>query len=308
MNHGRLLGIVLGGLFGLGACAVFGAVIGARQRRFAARVLAYVQDLPGLGRPAGGSGGFLTREGLRALIGVGARGIERVLGGGASVERRLRRLGSDLTLHDFRVAQVRDGLVVFALAAVPAAWISLRDPGRAIPLLLSCGAAALLAVLLRENRLTAAVSARERQMLQEFPSVVTLLALAMAAGEGPVAALHRVTSRSHGELARELTSVLATTRTGRPVAMAFDDLASRTGLPVLARFAEAVAIAVERGTPLTDVLHAQAADVREASRRELIEIGARKEVLMMLPVVFVVLPIVIVFAFFPGLVGLRLVV
>ena len=57
-----------------------------------------------------------------------------------------------------------------------------------------------------------------------------------------------------------------------------------------------------------DVLHAQAADVREASRRELIEIGARKEVLMMLPVVFVVLPIVIVFAFFPGLVGLRLVV
>ena len=88
---------------------------------------------------------------------------------------------------------------------------------------------------------------------------------------------------------------------------AFDDLAARTGLPVVARFAEGLAIAVERGTPLADVLHAQAADVREAGRRALIEAGARKEVLMMVPVVFLVLPVTVVFAFWPGLVGLQLV-
>ncbi|HNO39808.1 MAG TPA: pilus assembly protein TadB, partial [Marmoricola sp.] len=70
----------------------------------------------------------------------------------------------------------------------------------------------------------------------------------------------------------------------------------------------AIAIATERGTPLAEVLHAQAADVREAGRRVLIETGARKEVAMMIPVVFLVLPIVIVFAFYPGLVGLNLVV
>jgi tight adherence protein C len=69
-----------------------------------------------------------------------------------------------------------------------------------------------------------------------------------------------------------------------------------------------MAFAVERGTPLAVVLHAQAADVREAERRALIESGARREVAMMVPVVFLVLPVVIVFAFWPGLVGLRLVV
>ena len=63
-----------------------------------------------------------------------------------------------------------------------------------------------------------------------------------------------------------------------------------TGLPLVARFAEGIAVAVERGTPLADVLHAQAADVREAGRRELIETAARKEVFMMVPVVFLVLP------------------
>ena len=76
---------------------------------------------------------------------------------------------------------------------------------------------------------------------------------------------------------------------------------------MVARFAEGIAVAIERGTPLAGVLHAQAADVREAGRRALIESGARKEILMMVPVVFLVLPVTVVFAFWPGVVGLHLV-
>ena len=143
-------------------------------------------------------------------------------------------------------------------------------------------------------------------MLAEFPTVADLLALSVAAGEGPAAALDRVTRVAQGELSRELAQVLADSRTGTPIAQALDALATRTGLPVVARFAEGFAVAIERGTPLADVLHAQAADVREASRRTLIETGARKEVLMMVPVVFLVLPVTVAFAFWPGVVGLRL--
>jgi tight adherence protein C len=83
-------------------------------------------------------------------------------------------------------------------------------------------------------------------------------------------------------------------------------MASATGLPLVARFAQGIAVAVERGTPLADVLHAQAADVREAGRRELIEVAARREVAMMVPVVFLVLPVTVLFAFWPGVVGLSL--
>jgi tight adherence protein C len=105
----------------------------------------------------------------------------------------------------------------------------------------------------------------------------------------------------------DLARVLAEVRTGAPVTRALDDLAARSGLPVVARFAQGMAVAIERGTPLADVLHAQAADVRESGRRELIESGARREVAMMVPVVFLVLPVTVLFAFWPGLVGLRLV-
>ena len=147
---------------------------------------------------------------------------------------------------------------------------------------------------------------RERRILAEFPTVAELLALAVAAGEGPVAALDRVVRRSGGELSRDLGRVLAASAPASRSAPPSTGWAATTGLPLVARFAQGIAVAVERGTPLADVLHAQAADVREAGRRELIEIAARKEVFMMVPVVFLVLPVTVFFAFWPGVVGLDL--
>jgi tight adherence protein C len=41
--------------------------------------------------------------------------------------------------------------------------------------------------------------------------------------------------------------------------------------------------AIERGMPLAEALRAQAADVREAGKRRLLEAGGRKEIAMMVP-------------------------
>jgi tight adherence protein C len=301
-------GVLLGASCGTGLVLVLDRIVAARRTPFEVRVLPYLRDLPQLEstRPA-----TVPTNAVAGVFGPSLRAaaecVERILGGSASIRRRLERADLELTVHDFRVQQVVWGLVAFLAAAVPSLLVSLRAPDRAIPLLLFCLAAFASGVLLRENRLTGQVTQRERRVLEEFPTVAELLALAVAAGESPVGALDRVVRRTHGELSSDLRRVLAEVRTGTPVTRAFDDLAARTGLPVVARFAEGLAIAVERGTPLADVLHAQAADVREAGRRALIEAGARKEVLMMVPVVFLVLPVTVVFAFWPGLVGLQLV-
>ena len=53
------------------------------------------------------------------------------------------------------------------------------------------------------------------------------------------------------------------------------------------------------------MLRAQAQDVREEGRRALMETGGRKEVAMMVPVVFLILPVTVVFAVFPRMVVLR---
>jgi tight adherence protein C len=302
-------GAALGAVAGAGLWLVLDRAWVLRRPQLAVRVLPYVRDLPQLSRAAP-----VVRRPVspfRAVFGPvlasAATTLERVLGGAGSIRSRLVRAGLSLSVPEFRVEQVTWGLVCFAGTAAVSLFVAVRSPARTVPLLVICLLAFVLGVLLRENRLSAQVAERERRILSEFPTVAELLALAVAAGEGPVSALDRVVARSHGELAGELSVVLADIRTGSPVSTALDRMASRSGLPVVARFAEGMAVAIERGTPLAAVLHAQAADVREAGRRALIETGARKEVLMMVPVVFLVLPVTVLFAFWPGVVGLRLV-
>ncbi len=240
------------------------------------------------------------------LLASSAAGVERVLGGSVSVRRRLERAALETTLHDFRVEQVLWGLGGFAAVAAYCLLDALSGGGGTLSSLLLCAVGFAAGVLARDTYLTSQVTHRERRVVAEFPVIAELLALAVAAGESPVAALDRVVRRSGGELSRDLGTVLAAVRTGQPVSRAFDDLARTTGLPSVARFAQGVAVAVERGTPLADVLHAQAADVREAGRRDLIEVAARKEILMMVPVVFLILPVTVLIAFWPGVIGLHL--
>jgi len=103
-----------------------------------------------------------------------------------------------------------------------------------------------------------------------------------------------------------LRRTLADARAGASLVQALEGLANRTTLPSLARFVDGVVVAVERGTPLADVLRAQAQDVREQGRRELMEAGGKKEIAMMIPVVFLVLPVTVLFAIYPGLAVLSL--
>ncbi len=304
---GSLAGALLGVVCGLGLWLVMARILALRSGDFEARVLRPLQDIPGLHQaPTKQSAGPL-RLVFGPVLQVAAARLERLVGGATSVQRRIDRAGLDLTVHEFRVRQVIWGCVGLVAAAAVALLVSLRSPERAVPLMVLAALTGVGGVLLRDNRLTTQVRTHEERVLAELPALAELLALSVAAGEGPVAALERVVHRSRGALSRDLGRVLADIRTGTPVAAAFDDYGRRTGLPVVARFAGGVAVAVERGTPLADVLHAQAGDVREAQRRALIETGARREVAMMVPVVFLVLPTTVMFAFWPGIVGLRLV-
>jgi tight adherence protein C len=308
---GACAGAVLGGCAGLGLALVAARLAASRRPGLAIRVLPYLRDLPASGqrrwsRPRSDSPVSAFVALLRPALHRAARRLESIVGGRESVRRRLERANSPLSVEQFRVSQLEWGIAGFVAAAVVGLLGPARSPGRAVPWLLVCVAAAVLGMLLRENRLTSTVNARESRMLSEFPVVADLLALSVAAGEGPAAALGRVVASCRGELPAELGRVLAESRAGMPLTAALDRLAARSGLAIVARFADGLSVALTRGTPLADVLTAQAADVRDAGRRALIEAGARKEVQMMIPVVFLILPVTLLFAFFPGVIGLRL--
>src|SRR5690625_6242330 len=80
--------------------------------------------------------------------------------------------------------------------------------------------------------------------------------------------MERVARTSTGALPEEFATTVADIRAGTSVAQALTSLGSRTPLTSLGRFGEGVAIAIERGTPLADVLRAQAQDVGQGGDRK----------------------------------------
>jgi tight adherence protein C len=282
-----------------------------RRPRLADRLAPYLDDAPRPSRllvlPTARSSFASLDRLLGPLLTDAARWCDRILGGTTSVRRRLDQGGGIMTVEQFRVEQVIWGagglLAGLALAVLAAARGSATRPAEFLVIALVLAVAGVLA---RDRMLTVSVARRERRMLAEFPTIAELLALAVGAGEGAVGALARVTSLAGGELATELGRALADARSGVNLVTALERMAARTSLPVLARFVDGLAVAVERGTPLAEVLRAQAVDVREEGRRRLLETAGRKEIAMLLPVVFFVLPVTIVFALFPGFYNLSL--
>lgn len=302
-------GALLGLLVGIGLYFVIVRVPAMRKVKLDDRLGPYVRDAvnpAGLDFSDSTFTPFPTLERiLRPYFRSGATTLERVLGGGKSVRRRLMQAGVETTLEEFRVEQLIWGAVCFALA-LAITLIGLLSRGlSAIPLLLVCIGAFILGLLLRDRQLTRQIAKREQAMISEFPTIADMLALSVTAGEGPIGALERVAKVSKGELAKEFQYALAEARTGKSLVEALEAVGDRTNLSLLARFVDGLAISVERGTPLADVLRAQAADVRDAGKRELMEAGGKKEIGMMVPIVFLVLPVTLLFAFFPGVIGLQ---
>ena len=293
---------------GVGALAAGGLLLAVRSApplrrpRLADRLAPYLGEAPApsrlLGRPSG------ARLGGAVLAGLVAR-LDRIVGGAASVRRRTAGLGGRMSVEEFRVEQVVWGAVgLLASAVLTLVLGALR--GGVDPLLvgLAIVGGGVGGVLGRDWWLSRELHRREQVMLGELPVVADLLALAVAAGEAPVDALDRVARVTGGELAGDLAQALARARAGTPLATALGDLADRTTLEPFARFVDGLLVAIERGTPLAGVLRAQAVDVREAGKRALIESGGRREIAMLVPVVFLVLPVTVLFALFPGLLTL----
>jgi tight adherence protein C len=232
--------------------------------------------------------------------------VARVFGGDDAVVRRLQQAGSPVSVAAFRSRQLMAGVVGCGVGigvAAVAAQVSAAS-GLLLAALLAFGAAAGL--IAPDQWLTRSARARQRRIAAELPTVLEFLALALSAGEGILDALRRVARTGNGELARDFGRVVADVNTGTPLPDALARCAATIGLPALTRTVDQLVGALERGTPLVGVFRAQAHDSRDEAKRRLIEAAGRKEVAMLVPLVFLILPVTIAFAIFPGLIVLQL--
>jgi tight adherence protein C len=278
--------------------------------RLSRRVAPYVADISAGAREslAAPPGGPLPVIGMlvQPVAARARRLLGSVLGGPEPVARRLRQSGSPLTVDAFRSQQLLWGLGAGVVGVGAAAAL-----GRASSLPLPLHALVVIVfaaggVVARDYALQRAARRRLARLASELPVILEFLTLSLSAGEGILDAIRRVARTSSGELAGELAGVVSATNTGLPFSETLTALAATLDLPPFTRTVEQLTGALERGTPLAEVLRAQAQDARDDAKRDLLELAGRKEIAMLFPLVFMILPVTILFAIFPGIVVLQL--
>jgi tight adherence protein C len=304
------LAVPFGIALGLGLWTLVALVPRVGAPRLARRVAPYLVDVsPG----ARAALDFRPAEPASVLAGLLApamtqsvRLMTAVLGGDEGIVRRMRQADSTGDLQAFRSRQLLSAIAGFGagiVIAVVLAQVS-AAPGLVLAGVVALGAAAGL--IAPDQLLARTARSRQARIATELPTVLDFLTLSLSAGESILDALRRVSRAGTGELAREFGRAVADVNAGMALPVALSRCAATIELPALTRMIDQLVGALERGTPLADVLLAQAQDSRDDARRQLLETAGRKEVAMLVPLVFLILPVTIAFAIFPGILVLQL--
>jgi len=298
-------GALLGILVGTGVLLTVAGVLALRPPRLVDRLTRpSLRVAPASLGPVGS-----LMEIARPLTDALSRVLGRDSDRATSLARQLRRAGRSADVARYRLEQMlwaAGGMLVGAVLIVLAsARGQVPTPLLSLLILVLAGCAG---GLVHGRKLASEVRRRGQRMSDQLPAAAELLAFAVSAGESPIAALDRVSTHVSGDLADDLSDVVRSVRSGAPLVSALRDLGDVSPSGEVTRFVDGIAIATERGTPMAEVLRAQAADARSAAQRQLLESAGRKEILMLVPVVFFILPIVVVIALFPGIHGLNLTV
>lgn len=222
----------------------------------------------------------------------------------SGVHLRLEELGksSERDYENFRIRQI--GFCA-ASAAMTIVLLLVSNHTLFATLLLSILIGAFSFVII-DRELTGQVKKRRQIIEAEFPAVVEMLTLAIAAGETPMSAMLRIAESAKGELSKEFAAVIADVRTGEPLHTSLDAMGRRVKSVMIRRFIDAIVTATLRGAPLIEVLSRHAIEARGNQRNIVMNAAGKAEISMMIPVVFLILPISILFALWPSLTNLNL--
>lgn len=231
-------------------------------------------------------------------------GYIRKLGDRTGVQEKLRELGfdGDRTFEDFRYRQLILIFLTLSVELLTSVFLNFT-----IASLFALYAISIGAILyLTEKKLTNEVKKYRESIDSDYPAIVEVFTLSLSAGESPLTSMQHISSRGSGSLSREFAQVITSVMEGIPFATALDSMGRRMTSVAVRRFVDSIVIAITRGAPLIDVLHSQAQESRDFQRNRILSAASKAELSMMIPVVFLILPISILFAVWPSLSNLNL--
>lgn len=140
---------------------------------------------------------------------------------------------------------------------------------------------------------------------EELVSILQMISIMISSGESPMSAMRYVSKRSDGILPRLIRESLNKYEDGRSITQTLDFLATATGSTQVRRLTNSIQIAIHRGTPVLDVLNNQVLALNKQINFNLMKRSGKSEITLLIPVVFLILPVSISFAIWPSLYGLN---
>ena len=138
----------------------------------------------------------------------------------------------------------------------------------------------------------------------ELPSILDRFAVCLGAGLSIPDTFAHVGADSIGILGIEARAIARDIEVGVPLVDACNASEQRVRHESWSRLLDHLLGARRHGTPIADIVRSLAADERAAAGRRLLEAASSREIYMLLPLVFVILPMTVMVAVFPGLVAL----
>jgi len=137
--------------------------------------------------------------------------------------------------------------------------------------------------------------------LLEVPQQIELMAAMMSNGENFYSALTTQAVLAKGNFAAGLVRVKQRLELGESLEVALEMLERESNSPIVSEFANKVVIALTRGTPMSQQLEFLSETARFQLRNQLLKQAGKNELKMLIPMVFMILPVTILFAVFPSL-------
>jgi tight adherence protein C len=146
---------------------------------------------------------------------------------------------------------------------------------------------------------------KQSEINEELVIILQMISMMISAGESPMTALKHVSARSKGHLPELIRKSFDKYSSGTNLTQTLNFIAAATGSAQVRRLTNSIQIAIQRGTPILDVLNNQVVALNKQINLELLKKSGKSEIALLIPVVFLILPVSISFAIWPSIYGLN---
>ena len=145
----------------------------------------------------------------------------------------------------------------------------------------------------------------QNMLNEELVSILQLASIMISAGESPVSSLKYIAERSEGVIPELIRGEFNKLETGGSLLRTLDFIAITSSSKQVKRLGNSIQVAIDRGSPILQVIQNQVNSIKREIHTQLLRKSGKSEIALLIPVVFLIMPVSILFAIWPSLYSLN---